>query len=240
MKSCWGGMVAFEAKWFQPEMHTSADNTTGLTREAVKGNTNGDVPASDRPYQSTLPTFSTIPLRFRAEIDPYWDASECCLIHADLASLASSLALPGSGEYEGAGIYMNPYVRVAYSTSVLRLLPFAARFERLYQWPHLLINRIGRRPTWNPRQFHRAGEEVVDRVWKWNRETMEAIHDGTLESLKHGPQGKYESVRRVAGEGMFCGGRKSRYLTENGDMDGRKKWGNIVVPPDLERLKRVR
>lgn len=28
-----------------------------------------------------------LPLRFRYELAPFWDASECCLIHADLSYL---------------------------------------------------------------------------------------------------------------------------------------------------------
>lgn len=110
VKSCWGGMVAIEAKWFQPHMQIA---------------------------EAGLPAKTTA-LRFRAEADSYWDSSECCLIHADLAELA--------GESE-PGIYMNPYVRVAYAHSTLRWLPFTRRFEHLYPWIHHLVNRLSSLPT---------------------------------------------------------------------------------------------
>ena len=84
VSSCWGGMVAFEAKWFQRSQVSDAQDAYGVQ----------------------------LPLRFRAENDTYWNASECCLIHADLTAVSST--------HEGqTGIFMNPYIRVAYSKAVL-------------------------------------------------------------------------------------------------------------------------
>ncbi|USW57367.1 Putative mannosyltransferase 1, CMT1 [Septoria linicola] len=96
VKSCWGGMVAFDAQWFQYSHIDGADTS------AVQ-----------------------LPLQFRAEEDSYWDSSECCLVHADLAALTSSLD-------NHHGIFMNPYVRVAYTKKVLDWLWLSQRVERLY------------------------------------------------------------------------------------------------------------
>ena len=54
VKSCWGGMTAFDARYFQQPV--------------------GPEPATD----------ASVPLKFRAEVDLFHDSSECCLIHADL------------------------------------------------------------------------------------------------------------------------------------------------------------
>ena len=70
VRSCWGGMTAFEARWFQ-------DITPQITLPNV-GN-----PGS----------LNISPLRFRYEEDPFWEASECCLVHADLAFLRHATIL---------------------------------------------------------------------------------------------------------------------------------------------------
>lgn len=54
--SCWGGLVAFDARYFQ----SSQLSSLGIDETAFK------------------------PVRFRAETDLFWEYSECCLIHADL------------------------------------------------------------------------------------------------------------------------------------------------------------
>lgn len=63
VRSCWGGMVAFDAKFFQ--------NWSG---EAAK------VPTA----ANRSPANTTAPYRFRAAEDLWWDSSECCLIQADI------------------------------------------------------------------------------------------------------------------------------------------------------------
>lgn len=62
LHACWGGMTAFEAKWFQ--------------------NLQPDPSATGRLNNSDGVDFSGSPLRFRYEKDPFWDTSECCRIHA--------------------------------------------------------------------------------------------------------------------------------------------------------------
>lgn len=59
VKSCWGGMVAFEARYFQEK----------------KPKAQGD--------------HVDLPIRFRSEQDLFHESSECCLVHADLLELPS-------------------------------------------------------------------------------------------------------------------------------------------------------
>ncbi|OQN97964.1 hypothetical protein B0A48_16269 [Cryoendolithus antarcticus] len=194
VRSCWGGMVAFEAKWFQPQLHAPKIASPAKSKTAVSDHAN-----------------DTTGLRFRAETDTYWDASECCLIHADLAALSAT-----SPNSEDTGVYMNPYVRVAYTPATLRYLPFTRRFERLYPWIHHLINVLANRPGYNPRRLQVEGEKVRDVVWSKER-------------------GVFESVERVAGAGGFCGGRMMEYLKEGkeGEGEGGGKWGFEKVPPEV-------
>jgi hypothetical protein len=86
--SCWGGIVAFQAKVF-----TKKD-----------------------------------PVLFRSSKEPYWDASECCLIHADIHAPNAT--------------YMNPYIRVTYDLSTFRWLPMVKRIEKLFSGPHWLIGKL--------------------------------------------------------------------------------------------------
>lgn len=202
VKSCWGGMVAFEAKWFQPRMHLNQ---------------------IDSPANATVAD----PLRFRAEPDTYWDSSECCLIHADLAALVDD-AEPG--------IYMNPYIRVAYSPSVLRWLPFVRRFERLYPWIHHFVNRISARPGLNPRRTQQAGEEVVDKVWVWDEQSQEVLQTLGESGLKLSNEaaqsklnGSFQEVARTATAGQFCGIRSLLYINEH-PKEGEGAWGFEDVP----------
>lgn len=202
VKSCWSGMVAFEAKWLQPRMHTSQ---LGNHKNANE----------------------TSALRFRAEPDTYWDASECCLIHADLAERASDLG-------EDEGIYMNPYIRVAYSPSVLRWLAFTRRFERLYPWIHRIANRVASRPRFNPRRTQQTGEVVVDKVWIWDLEDQHKMQKekeygaiGPGANLSDESDDHWEQVVRIATAGQFCGVRNLLYINEH-PKAGEKHWGEDV------------
>lgn len=172
VKSCWGGMVAFDAKPFQ----------------------------------------SSDPLRFRASPDLYWDASECCLIHADLMNQK-----PTKGEDKSVGIYMNPFVRVAYSSRTLGWLHFVRRFERLYAVPHNLINHLVGLPWTNPRRKEIAGAHVKESVWTPDL------------SLKAG--GAFQMQTRTSAGDGFCG-RKALQLIKEEQRKGEKNWEAMPVPPD--------
>ena len=215
VKSCWGGMVAFEAKWFQPHLYEVKKN------DIVPP---GNLQEEASPHH--LP-----PLRFRAETDTYWDASECCLIHADLSHLPLEHEQgPALGTADGeTGIYMNPFIRVAYDKATLKWLPYTRRIERLYPLIHSIVNIIGRRPGFNPRQWQQPGERVRDRVWKWDAESEAALREGRVDQRPKGLQGAFVEVERIATPGMFCGGRKLLFFRED-KKAGESPWDSAPVP----------
>ncbi|KAL6717112.1 hypothetical protein ACLMJK_005027 [Lecanora helva] len=171
VKSCWGGMVAFDA----------------------------------RPFQATPP------LRFRATEDTYWDASECCLIHADILKDAT---FDQGGDF--VGIYMNPFVRVAYSNSTLAWLPIIQRFERLFSLPHNLINHLVGMPWLNPRRKEEPGTTVEDKVWVPDPGSPKG---GSFQ----------QQSREALGDG-YCGVRMLQVMKET-TREGEKKWEMLPVPP---------
>jgi hypothetical protein len=203
VKSCWGGMVAFEANWLQPRMHVSKIDT---------------------PANATL----SPALRFRAEPDTYWDSSECCLIHADLASLADE---------KDPAIYMNPYIRVAYTPAVLHWLQFTRRFERLYPWAQSFVNRISARPSFNPRRTQQPGDEVLDRVWVWDPPSQRMLQTLGESGVRISQEvaatsklnGSWEEVARTATAGQFCGLRSLLYINKHSKV-GEKPWAFADVP----------
>ncbi|KAK3696900.1 hypothetical protein LTR37_017730 [Vermiconidia calcicola] len=246
VKSCWGGMVAFEAKWFQPQLYELVDgdlvvpyqkSTGDLKTPIAKTSTHGyreadayndsdanltslasgsvsDIRHDLARETSNLP--SILPLRFRSETNTDWTASECCLIHADLAHLSRSVAV--------GGIYMNPYVRVAYSDSVLAWLPFTKRFERLYPFVQAVVNAIGQRPSYNPRQSQEPGDEVVDQLWQWDEESPVALRKSTDGELSNRLHGSFQDAKRIARPGQFCGRRRQTYMRERTGK-GEGHWG---------------
>lgn len=191
VKSCWGGMVAFDAKFFQAQIHSED--------------------AEDEVSEGTSRTISTsTPLRFRSEPDIYWDASECCLIHADLQGATSSHI-----SQDDVGIYQNPFVRVAYDSRTLWWLGFTRRFERLYSWPHFLVNSLVGLPWYNPRREEQRGAEISETVW---------IPDSELRA-----GGSFQEVLRVATGGGFCG-MKTLQLIKETPREGERNWETLPVP----------
>ncbi|KAL8658428.1 MAG: hypothetical protein Q9226_000996 [Calogaya cf. arnoldii] len=186
VKSCWGGMVAFDATFFQ-------------------------APAESNATQATMDV-SQIPIRFRAEADLYWEASECCLVHADLLSVSKAEQNAGKDD---VGIYMNPYIRVAYGSWTLRWLGLTRRMEKLYIIPHYLVNRLAGLPRFNPRRTEIAGREVQDRVWVG----------------KVGPaaRGSFQEVSRSAQSGGYCGFRTLQLIRDS-VRKGEKNWETMPVP----------
>ncbi|KAG9246782.1 cryptococcal mannosyltransferase 1-domain-containing protein [Calycina marina] len=228
VKSCWGGIVAFDGRYFQQPAKQSA----------------------------VTPGTSTLPLRFRSEPDPLWDASECCLIHADILALP---AFPGQtfGGSEG-GVYMNPYVRVAYNEMTFRFIPFAKRFERLFALPQDVIGRLAKLPRLNYRRGEKEGEKVRDRVWVVNKKVEKekgwkemlriggratggvgglqgraTLGAGATKSKEYWAQeGHYEDIERTAERGGYCGVRQLLVLKKEGD-ETPGNWDNLLdqVPP---------
>ncbi|OCL00408.1 glycosyltransferase family 69 protein [Cenococcum geophilum 1.58] len=199
VRACWGGMTAFEAKWFQSSYR---DNSLTV--------------ADDTNFAAS----KISPLRFRYEEDPFWDASECCLIHADLTYLRY-----GRNITTDSGIFTNPYIRVAYDSRTLSWLPYTRRIERLYSFIHNLLNHAVGLPSHNVRRLEQPGDTVVEKVWKY---------DDTGEKPKPGEsgsdlKGSYHDVKRVVSPGRFCGSRTLLVLNDN-PKEGEKKWMNVPLP----------
>ncbi|OCK77174.1 glycosyltransferase family 69 protein [Lepidopterella palustris CBS 459.81] len=198
VRSCWGGMTAFEAKWFQP----SSINR----RELAKA--------------SNESSHTVLPLRFRFEEDTFWDSSECCLIHADLQYVRSGLDV-----FNDSGIYMNPYIRVAYDEQTLGWLALTRRPERLYSFIHNFLDHMAGLPASNPRRKEEPGDMVTETVWKYDDPKAALLGNITAEGLK----GSYHEVNRIAGPGGFCGGRKLLLINEH-PQESETKWANIPIP----------
>lgn len=183
VRSCWGGMVAFDARFFQKQPGGYEPETAG----------------------NQSPSNLSAPYRFRAEKDRYWDSSECCLIQADIQS----------PDPTNTGIYMNPFVRVAYDSTTLSWLTFTRRFERLYTPIHFLIDVMTNKPKYNPRRDEQAWQEVEETVW---------VADETSEN-----GGSFRGVARIASHAGFCGRRGLSVLKEN-ITEGERNWELVPVP----------
>ncbi|KAF2864745.1 cryptococcal mannosyltransferase 1-domain-containing protein, partial [Massariosphaeria phaeospora] len=196
VRACWGGMTAFEAKWFQDQAPFETDSSSDSS------------------------TSNLSPLRFRYEEDTFWESSECCLIHGDLQYRRTGLGMPPD-----SGIYMNPYVRVAYDTKSLSWLSLTRRPERLFTWAHYIVNRIAGFPVFNPRQTEEPGQTVIDTIWEYDDPGTAFSDHATNEEFK----GHYRKVQRVAKPGGFCGGRNLLVINEKPEQ-GQGPWGKIDPP----------
>ncbi|KAL4786768.1 cryptococcal mannosyltransferase 1-domain-containing protein [Aspergillus varians] len=153
VRSCWGGMVAFDARFFQLP-------TAGPERDH--------------------------PLRFRASQDAFWEASECCLIHADIQDVPIN-----PEEITDTGIYMNPFVRVAYDSKTLSWLWLTRRPERLYTLIHKILNPLVALPHFNPRRTEVPGQRITETAW-----FPDQNNDG---------EGSFQESKRIASNDGFCG-----------------------------------
>ena len=183
VKSCWGGMVAFDARFFQ---------SPGLPPHGF------DV-SSEGSSESILK-----PIRFRATPDIGWEASECCLIHADVLSASWNTSTQND-----SGIYQNPFVRVAYGPRTLEWLATTQRIERLYSIPHNLINHLVGLPWHNPRRVETWNDEVQKTTGAVDRSTGVEAED-------------------FDGDG-YCGMRTLQLMREY-PRKGEKNWETVPIP----------
>ena len=146
-------------------------------------------------FNASYFTRETEPVRFRSEKEPFWDASECCLVNADLAA-------PGE-------VFMNPFVRSAYTRRTFNWLPVVRRFERLFHLPHRILVRLLAMPWPGSRRHVEEGEVYTEKAW-----------DG---------EGWVE-WNVTAGKGMWCGGRKLLVMNEH-RKPGERSWMGLELPP---------
>ena len=192
--------------WFSDAGHGSsrADVLAGKDAVRVKGCWGGMVAFDAKPFQADPP------LRFRASEDVYWDASECCLIHADILKDAT---FDKDGDY--VGVYLNPFIRVAYDSWTLNWLSTVQRFERFLTLPHTLVNHLVGLPWFNPRRTEKVGETVEEEVW---------VPDSSLQS-----GGSFQKMPRQAQGDGYCGVRMLQVMKDRLGK-GEKNWEILKVP----------
>ncbi|CAO2651578.1 Nn.00g041480.m01.CDS01 [Neocucurbitaria sp. VM-36] len=208
VRSCWGGMTAFEAKWFQ--------DPSAIGREPANVST-------DTPLTSPNPQVA--PLRFRYDTETFWESSECCLINADLQYRRSGKGMPAE-----SGIYLNPFVRVAYDESTLKWLSLIRRPERLYSPIHDILNYFVGFPEGRRRIGEEPGATVEDTVWVYDDPAKGFAANATQADLK----GHYAEVTRTVEPGSFCGGPNLLVINEKPEH-GEGAWSKIWPPRPPDR-----
>ncbi|KAL5119339.1 hypothetical protein ACEQ8H_002826 [Pleosporales sp. CAS-2024a] len=206
VRSCWGGMVAYEARWFQ--QHSALDQPA-IQPASVKPNTTA--------YNDYL---RNSPLRFRYANATFWESSECCLINADLQYRETGKALPSENR-----IFMNPYIRVAYDERTLSWLSITRRPERLYSWVHDILNQIVGMPSAAARNHEEVGDVVTDKWWQYDDPVRGFASNATNEDYS----GYWKEVTRIAEPGGWCGGNNLLVINEKPEH-GEGKWSKIWPP----------
>lgn len=183
VRACWGGMVSFDARFLQRQASSNAVPAT----------------AADGGPENVI-----APFRFRAERDLYWDASECCLIHADIQSPAGD-----------PGIYMNLFIRCAYDARTLSWLWFTRRFERLYLPIHFMIDVLASLPRHNQRRAEEPWQQVQEEVWVPDESSLTG--------------GTFKTSSRIANHAGFCGRRKLAVMKSH-FIPGEPNYEFISIP----------
>ncbi|KUI73376.1 hypothetical protein VM1G_09047 [Cytospora mali] len=189
--SCWSGIVAMQAKYVQ--------------------NMNAGLPAPDfqaigaHTIDPDKPALVQAPVRFRYEPEIFFDACECCLFLADVSTAAKK------DHAEEQGVFVNPYVRVAYDESVLRWLPVVRRWERLLPLSQRIISYFVGLPRNNPYRTVQEGEPFVEERWNEHKN-------------------RWELVNRTGRSGLICAVREMQ-LIQKKTRTGDKNWLNVDMPP---------
>lgn len=195
---CWSGMVAMQARYIQ----NRARELPRPDFDAIGAHVLD--PANPREV--------TAPVRFRYEPEAYVDACECCLFLADVSTAARKEALASGGDEADIeqGVFMNPYVRVAYNEDLLRWLHRAKLWERLLTIPQRIVSYFAGLPRNNPYREVAEGEPFVEEVW-----------DTTANA--------WTLVNRTGRSGLFCAVREMQLLQQV-QRTGDKNWKNEPMP----------
>ncbi|KAI1501378.1 cryptococcal mannosyltransferase 1-domain-containing protein [Biscogniauxia marginata] len=192
VSACWSGMVAMQAKFVQN------------LNEFLPNPHFQDI--GNHVIDPSSPREVTPPVRFRYEPDLFFDACECCLFLADIAQIARK------ENAQELGVYVNPYVRVAYTDRVLAWLSWVKKWERLFIIPHAIGTPLISLPTHNPYRAVQEGDGFLEEIWIGKRRA-----------------GRWVLVPRVARNGLFCGVREFQTIR----LDEHKNdinWENIKIP----------
>lgn len=138
------------------------------------------------------------PLRFRHQGELYWEASECCLINADVAARTPT-----------PKIFLNPYVRVAYDPSSWSWLPFIRRIERVFVLLQFIVSAVGY-PEYNPRRTEQPGQISSQERWVYTTlgANGEKFRDQNSTEPVKSVRGRWKVTEEVALPGGFCGQRR--------------------------------
>ncbi|KAI1978286.1 hypothetical protein LOZ53_003003 [Ophidiomyces ophidiicola] len=170
VRSCWGGVAAFDASVFQRL-------------------TNKDT------YELSI--------QFRYDPEPFWEAAECCLVFADMEQ---RLGVPEAKN--GTGVFVNPYVRVAYSQATWKWIQFFRRYERVWRNFQYIASTVAYSKD-NPRRSHKPGQWVKQKIW--------------VSDIQKPRRGVFKVVERRAPAGGFCGERRMFVMQK--DIEGANKSG---------------
>jgi hypothetical protein len=206
VRSCWGGMVAYEARWFQ---HHSPLDEPVVDDATLKHNTTA--------YNEHI---RNSPIRFRYAKEPYWEASECCLINADIQYRETGKGLPSEGR-----IFMNPYIRVAYDERTLSWLSLTRRPERLYSIVHDILNNVVGMPYAANRGHEEVGDIYTDKWWEYDDPVRGLAANATNEDFN----GHWAEAKRIAEPGGWCGGNNLLVINEKPEH-GEGKWSKLWPP----------
>lgn len=190
VSACWSGMVAMQAKYVQ-----NLDATLPTPNFQEVG---AHVIVPDNPVAVEAP------VRFRYEPEIFFDACECCLFLADVSTAARK-----DKDASEHGVFVNPYVRVAYDDWALRWLHRIKRWERLFVIPQRIISWYVSLPRNNPYREVQEGEPFTEEVW---------VDD------------HWELVNRTGRSGLFCAVREMQ-LKQRKERTEDKNWKNVEMPP---------
>ncbi|KAK2861332.1 hypothetical protein FQN49_004314 [Arthroderma sp. PD_2] len=203
--------------WFAPVGQAKSRNQVLAESDAVQVQScwGGMVSFQADMFQSFSTSDSTSHLvsHFRHDPEPFWESSECCLIFADLEDQFGDGAVANQ-----TGVFLNPYIRVAYSHNTWKWLGFFRRYERIFANLQYILSWLAY-PENNPRRAHTPGQLVRENVWQGNADS----HLG----------GSFQMIERKALPGGYCGQRRMFVMEEDvekANRNGMKNWVKIPVP----------
>ncbi|KAK4677148.1 hypothetical protein QC764_407830 [Podospora pseudoanserina] len=213
VKSCWGGMMAMQGRYVQ---NVEEEKPRGKAWEegVVAGHAIDPGNHTRADADADAGAAVTGPVRFRHEPGAYYDACECCLFSADLTEAAKRQGDLPAGAMKGSesGIYVNPYIRVAYEEGVFKMIHVVRVWEKLIRIIYDLQTRLFEPVAQNPWRTVQPGETFEEEIWN----------------------GKdWEVVTRVGRPGLFCGVREMQVLRVGGKRAGKSgnNWANTRMPP---------
>jgi hypothetical protein len=194
------GMGLMFFPWFTSKGDAISRNDVLAEKDAVRVKScwGGMVSFAAAPFQHQNET-ALAPMRFRHQKELYWEASECCLINADLAART----------LEETKIFLNPYIRVAYDAHSWSWMPFTQRVERVFKILQYFVSVIGY-PEFNPRRLEIPGQPSSEKRWVYDSSALngESMRDQNIEVPKEHMSGSWMSTEEVAMPGGFCGQRR--------------------------------